>query len=114
MRDRIVCEGEGSFFLCFARRSDEASESGAGEGSSYADSLYASGCEFFDGEGRTLEAHEDVDGLGDGSADLTDCFKVGETGCVKDVGACIGEGLQAAYGVFEMGPVVEEVLSACR
>jgi hypothetical protein len=50
--------------------------------------------------GCALQAHEDVDGLGDGATDLADGFEAGESGCVEDVGTGLGEGLQAAYGVF--------------
>jgi len=106
-------EGEGSFFFYFARGSHESSEGGAGEGASYADSFDAGGCEFFDGKGCVLETHEDVDGFRDGGADLADGFEAGESGCVEDIGTDLGEGLQAAYGVLEIGPVVEEVLGAC-
>jgi hypothetical protein len=91
----------------------KAPRAASGEGASYADSFDSGGCEVFDGEGCAFEAHEDVDGFGDGGADLADGFEGGESGSVEDVGARVGEGLQAADGVVEIGAVVEEVFGAC-
>ena len=42
-----------------------------------------------------------------------DGFEVREARRIENVGACLGEGVQSADGVFEIRPVVEEVFGSC-
>ena len=113
MGDGVDCVGECPFVFYFAGRSYEGAQGGAGEGASDADSPDSGCCQLFDGERCALQAHQDVDWLGDRAADLSDGFEAGESGRVEDIGACFGEGLQPTYGVVEIGATVEEVFGPC-
>ena len=74
MRKSIRCEGKSSFVFHFARSSHECSKGGAGESSSHADPLYSDSIQFFNGKCSALQAHDDVDGLGNGDANLANGF----------------------------------------
>ena len=74
VRNCIYCERESSLVFHFARGPHEGADGGAGESSAHADAPDSGSSEFFDRIRGALQAHDDVDGLGNGDANLANGF----------------------------------------
>src|SRR5437660_7664129 len=114
MRKSICCESESSPVFHFAGSAHECSKGGASHSSTHADPLYSDSSQFLDRKGSALQAHNDVDRPGNGLTHLADGFEARQPRRIKNICASVGKGLQAPYGIAEIGAAMEEVLGSCR
>src|ERR1700722_3060455 len=114
MGHSVGCESKGPFVFHFAGSSHECSKRSAGKSSAHADPLDSDSSQFCNGKGSALQAHDDVDGLGNGSTYRADGFEAREPWRIQNIRASLGKSLQAPDGCVEFWQAMKEVLGSGR